>query len=87
MKSKKETEIKLKGRKAMCDAKVIERAINNKTTKSRWDNIHELRRRATDEIFNCSLNLLKSLIFNFSIIIISKLFKSNVSSSWYITNR
>lgn len=48
------------GRKTWKDQKLIDRAISNQSAKSYWANIHELRERASDEIYDRALCLAKS---------------------------
>ena len=47
-------------RKNWTDEKVISRLINNKTDKSRWDNICVLRKRPSEELFLKCVELTKS---------------------------
>ncbi|MFC6267849.1 hypothetical protein [Frigoriflavimonas asaccharolytica] len=47
-------------RKNWTDEKLIFRLINNKTDKSRWDNISILRKRPSEELFRKCLELIKS---------------------------
>ncbi|SHK95522.1 hypothetical protein [Hymenobacter psychrotolerans] len=42
------------------DDKLISRLINNKTDKSRWDNIYVLRKRPSEELFARCVDLIKS---------------------------
>lgn len=47
-------------RKNWSSAKIYSRILNNKTKKTYWANIHELRRRPTQEVFDQALSLIKS---------------------------
>lgn len=47
-------------RKNWTDEKIISRLINNKTDKSRWENIGTLRQRPSEELFFKSVELTKS---------------------------
>ena len=47
-------------RKNWTDEKIISRLINNKTDKSRWENIRTLRQRPSEELFLKSVELTKS---------------------------
>lgn len=47
-------------RKNWTDEKIISRLINNKTDKSRWDNIIALRKRPSEELFLKCVELTKS---------------------------
>lgn len=47
-------------RKNWSDEKLMSRLLNNKTEKTYWDNIHELRSRAGTETFNKCIALVKS---------------------------
>jgi len=47
-------------RKNWTDEKIISRLINNKTDKSRWENIRTLRQRPSEELFLQSVELTKS---------------------------
>jgi len=47
-------------RKDWTDDKLISRLINNKTDKSRWDNISALRKRPGQELFDKCVELTKS---------------------------
>lgn len=47
-------------RKDWTDDKLIYRLINNKTNKSRWDNISVLRRRPSEELFSKCVELTQS---------------------------
>lgn len=47
-------------RKNWSSAKIYSRVLNNKTKKTYWANIHELRRRPTQEVFDQALSLTKS---------------------------
>jgi len=47
-------------RKNWTDEKIISRLINNKTDKSRWENIRSLRQRPSEELFLKSVELTKS---------------------------
>lgn len=42
------------------DDKLLSRLVNNKTDKSRWDNIHVLRERPSQELFAKCVELIKS---------------------------
>lgn len=47
-------------RKDWSSEKIFERLLTNKSDKTYWDNIHELRSRATKETFNRCCELIKS---------------------------
>lgn len=47
-------------RKNWTDEKLISRLINNKSDKSRWDNISTLRKRPSEELFSKCIELTKS---------------------------
>lgn len=47
-------------RKNWTDEKIISRLMNNKTDKSRWDNISALRKRPSEELFSKCVELTKS---------------------------
>ena len=48
------------GRKNWKSEKIFERLVNNKSQKTYWKNISELRKRATDEIYDQAYKLVKS---------------------------
>lgn len=48
------------GRKNWTDEKIIARLINNKSEEAKWNNITELRRRPSEELFNKCVEFTKS---------------------------
>lgn len=50
------------GRKNWTSEKIFDRLVNNKSEKTYWNNISELRKRANDDIFNQAYKLAKSQI-------------------------
>ena len=48
------------GRKNWTSAKIFDRLMNNKSQKTYWDNIAELRKRKTEDIYNKAFKLAKS---------------------------
>ena len=50
------------GRKNWTSEKIFDRLVNNKSQKTYWNNISELRKRATEEIYDKAYNFAKSKI-------------------------
>lgn len=50
------------GRKNWTSEKIFDRLVNNKSEKTYWNNISELRKRANDDVFNQAYKLAKSQI-------------------------
>ena len=48
------------GRKNWTSEKIFSRLVNNKTKKTYWENIRELRSRPNKEVFNRAVELTKS---------------------------
>lgn len=47
-------------RKAWTDEKLFFRLLNNKSKKTYWDNVHELRLRPNENVFNTCIKLIRS---------------------------
>ena len=50
------------GRENWTNEKIFERLVNNKSEKTYWNNISELRKRANDEVYNQAYEFAKSQI-------------------------
>ena len=48
------------GRKNWTSEKIFDRLVNNKSQKTYWNNISELRKRANEDIYNQAFKLSKS---------------------------
>ena len=48
------------GRKDWTSEKIFDRLINNKSERTYWDNVRELRKRANQDVYNQAYKLVKS---------------------------